>query len=324
MLPVITLALPVAAYVARLMRNSMQEVLRANFIRTARAKGVERARRVPAPRVAAGADSRGQLSRAGRRVRDHRLAGGRIGVRAAGLGPIPGPGRHRPRLSTGHGHDPRLRRAHAASAISSRTCCTAGSIRACGSHERAAPASRSSCSACWPRSRCSRPGSRPTATTSLDWQHLAVAAAARRLRTGSAPIGSGRDLFARSMQAMRVSLLIGVLAALVSVVHRRRLGRDRRLSRRPHRRGHDAFRRHRLRAAVRLHRDHPVDDVRARQHRGVVHRHRRRGLAHHGAHRARPDAEPAPARIHRCRHRERRRARRRSCGGTSCPTSPAR
>jgi oligopeptide transport system permease protein len=39
-LPVITLALPVAAYVARLMRNSMQEVLRANFIRTARAKGV--------------------------------------------------------------------------------------------------------------------------------------------------------------------------------------------------------------------------------------------------------------------------------------------
>ena len=39
-LPVVTLALPVAAYVARLMRNSMQEVLRANFIRTARAKGV--------------------------------------------------------------------------------------------------------------------------------------------------------------------------------------------------------------------------------------------------------------------------------------------
>ena len=39
-LPVITLALPVAAYVARLMRNSTQEVLRANFIRTARAKGL--------------------------------------------------------------------------------------------------------------------------------------------------------------------------------------------------------------------------------------------------------------------------------------------
>jgi oligopeptide transport system permease protein len=40
-LPVITLALPVAAYIARLMRNSTQEVLRANFIRTARAKGLD-------------------------------------------------------------------------------------------------------------------------------------------------------------------------------------------------------------------------------------------------------------------------------------------
>jgi oligopeptide transport system permease protein len=39
-LPVLTLALPVTAYIARLMRNSLQEVLRANFIRTARAKGV--------------------------------------------------------------------------------------------------------------------------------------------------------------------------------------------------------------------------------------------------------------------------------------------
>jgi oligopeptide transport system permease protein len=39
-LPVVTLALPVTAYIARLMRNSLQDVLRANFIRTARAKGV--------------------------------------------------------------------------------------------------------------------------------------------------------------------------------------------------------------------------------------------------------------------------------------------
>jgi oligopeptide transport system permease protein len=39
-LPVITLALPVSAYIARLMRNSLEEVLRANYIRTARAKGV--------------------------------------------------------------------------------------------------------------------------------------------------------------------------------------------------------------------------------------------------------------------------------------------
>jgi oligopeptide transport system permease protein len=39
-LPVVTLAMPVGAYVARLTRDSMREVLRANFIRTARAKGL--------------------------------------------------------------------------------------------------------------------------------------------------------------------------------------------------------------------------------------------------------------------------------------------
>jgi oligopeptide transport system permease protein len=39
-LPVITLALPVSAYIARLMRNSLEEVLRTNYIRTARAKGL--------------------------------------------------------------------------------------------------------------------------------------------------------------------------------------------------------------------------------------------------------------------------------------------
>jgi oligopeptide transport system permease protein len=39
-LPVITLAMPVAAYVARLTRDSMREVLRSNYIRTARAKGL--------------------------------------------------------------------------------------------------------------------------------------------------------------------------------------------------------------------------------------------------------------------------------------------
>lgn len=39
-LPVITLALPVIAYIARLTRGSMIEVLRSNYIRTARAKGL--------------------------------------------------------------------------------------------------------------------------------------------------------------------------------------------------------------------------------------------------------------------------------------------
>jgi oligopeptide transport system permease protein len=40
-LPVITLALPVSAYVARLTRGSMREVLRSNYIRTAWAKGLK-------------------------------------------------------------------------------------------------------------------------------------------------------------------------------------------------------------------------------------------------------------------------------------------
>ena len=39
-LPVVTLALPVIAYLAQLTRSSMQEVLQSNFIRTARAKGL--------------------------------------------------------------------------------------------------------------------------------------------------------------------------------------------------------------------------------------------------------------------------------------------
>lgn len=43
-LPVITLALPVSAYVARLTRTSFIEVMRANFIRTARAKGISELR----------------------------------------------------------------------------------------------------------------------------------------------------------------------------------------------------------------------------------------------------------------------------------------
>ncbi len=39
-LPVLTLALPTTAYIARLMRGSMIEVLHSNYIRTARAKGL--------------------------------------------------------------------------------------------------------------------------------------------------------------------------------------------------------------------------------------------------------------------------------------------
>ncbi len=43
-LPVISLALPQIAYISRLMRGSMIEILRSNFIRTARAKGLSESR----------------------------------------------------------------------------------------------------------------------------------------------------------------------------------------------------------------------------------------------------------------------------------------
>ena len=45
-LPVLTLALPLAAYLARLMRASLLEVLRAPFVRAARARGLSEARTV--------------------------------------------------------------------------------------------------------------------------------------------------------------------------------------------------------------------------------------------------------------------------------------
>ena len=59
----------------------------------------------------------------------------------------------------------------------------------------------------------------PWSHDALDWESLAVPPqfeAAHWLGTDRL----GRDLFARSMQALRVSLLIGVLAALVSVCMR--------------------------------------------------------------------------------------------------------
>lgn len=56
----------------------------------------------------------------------------------------------------------------------------------------------------------------PWSHDALDWQHLASPPFAGTHWLGTDRLG--RDLFARSMQAMRVSIALGVLAALVSVI----------------------------------------------------------------------------------------------------------
>ena len=61
-LPVTVLALPQIAIIARLMRGSMIEVLRSNYIRTARAKGLSGASHRAAPCLARGAAAAGELS----------------------------------------------------------------------------------------------------------------------------------------------------------------------------------------------------------------------------------------------------------------------
>ncbi len=112
-LPVITLALPVSAYIARLMRNSLRRGP-ARELHSHRARqGAPGRRRVPAACVASGAGSRGQLPRSRRGIRGHGFTGGRIGVWPARVWPLPGPGRSRSRLPAGHGNDPGLRRVDA-------------------------------------------------------------------------------------------------------------------------------------------------------------------------------------------------------------------
>src|SRR4028118_654582 len=53
-LPVVTLSAVYAAYIARLTRAGMLEVLRSDYIRTARAKGLTARQGGPRPRAAAG------------------------------------------------------------------------------------------------------------------------------------------------------------------------------------------------------------------------------------------------------------------------------
>ena len=100
---------------------------------------------------------------------------------------------------------------------------------------------------------------------------------------------------------------------------RRALWRDGRLHRRAHRRIDDALRRRALFAALHLLRHHPDGGLQP-QFLPAVRRHRRGGMADHGADRARPDAVHQAEGIHRGRARRRRRAPSASSAGTSSPT----
>ena len=72
-LPVIALALPQVAQVARLTRGAMIELLHANYVRTARAKGLRERLVAAAARAAGRAAAGGLLSRADDRGAAHRL-----------------------------------------------------------------------------------------------------------------------------------------------------------------------------------------------------------------------------------------------------------
>ena len=111
----------------------------------------------------------------------------------------------------------------------------------------------------------------------------------------SAPTATAATCSCACCMAASVSLLVGFTATIVSLDHRRGLGRDRRLHRRPGRRRHDAHRRHPLFAALHLLRDHADGGIRP-QHHADLYRDRRSELAGHGPHRARPDHLDPPAR----------------------------
>ncbi len=108
-LPVTVLALPQIAIIARLMRGAMVEVLRANYIRTARAKGLSGDPHRACARAARGGLAAGELSGTGAGGRADRLAGGGADIRPARHRPLFRAGRAEPRLHVGDGGGDLLR-----------------------------------------------------------------------------------------------------------------------------------------------------------------------------------------------------------------------
>ena len=108
-LPVVTLALPFIAYIARLTRGSLLEVLQAPYMRAARAKGLSRGalmrRHALKPTLLPVVSFLGPAAAA--------LLTGSLVVEQVfglpGVGPLFRAGRDQPRLHAGHGHGDLLR-----------------------------------------------------------------------------------------------------------------------------------------------------------------------------------------------------------------------
>ena len=117
-LPVIVLALPQIAVIARLTRGSMIEVLHSNYVRTARAKGLSSIPGRDAPCVARRAPAAGELSRPGDRRHPDRLADRRADFRHSRHRPLLRARRAQPRLHARDGRGDLLRRPSSSCSIS--------------------------------------------------------------------------------------------------------------------------------------------------------------------------------------------------------------
>ena len=204
-LPVVALALPPLACIARLTRGSMLEVLSSPFIRTALAKGLPLRTVICAARLAARPAAGGELSGPRRRLHHDRLAGGRIDRRIARHRPIHGARRAQSGLHAGDGHGDHLfDRAHRHGPARRSAVRLARSARQVRHDERASwreaarrlranpggASSRSGVIAMLVALALIGPWFNPNGSETLDWSHVA-SDPAWRTRIGSARTGWG-------------------------------------------------------------------------------------------------------------------------------------
>ena len=102
-LPAVTLALPSVAMIARMTRSAVLDVLREDYVRTARAKGVGEVVGARPPRPAQRLHPDHHAARSAVRSAHGRRRADRDGVRLAGTGPAHGQGDLRARLRAAAG-----------------------------------------------------------------------------------------------------------------------------------------------------------------------------------------------------------------------------